>query len=256
MKIRHVALLLLACAACDPWPGRVTWHVGDSKSYQLGEELDLAAQLRPRGDVIVRLATVPGYALGRHGPYYVGRLQAASAPLVPPALAAEMESVGLPVPRRLGSPDWVLVQLGTNDLVLPFDEIGADPEQLIARRCGAGPLFELCAGGYRNFAPVDTDPELDAAIASLLAAIPRRARILWEMPSPRVPVEQRVRFRAALERAPRLVHILELPHWLYEPDGIHFSGEICDTARNLTCEQVAADQIVAELDRLDGRVQP
>ena len=241
-------LLLLACAACDPAIGRVTWHVGDSTSYQLGEELDLAAQLRPRGDVIVRLATVPGYALGRHGPYYVGRLEAAAAPLVPEAFAAEMESVGLPVPRRLGTPDWVLVQLGTNDLGRPFAELGADPAALIPQRCGAGPLFEICAGGIENFARVDTDAELEAAITQLLGAIPTSARILWVMPSPRVPVEQRVRFRAALERAPRLVHVLELPAELYQHDGIHFDdgqGEV-----------LAGQMIVAELDRLDGRVQP
>ena len=194
MRICKYALLLMFTAACDPAIGRYTWHVGDSTAYELGEELDVAAQLRPRGDAILRLSTVPCYALAAQGAYFVGRLQAASL-------------------RTGASPDWVLVQLGSNDFRYPEQK-----------------------------ALVDTDAELDAAIAALLTTMPPGARVLWVLPGPGIAQEDRTRLRAALERAPRRVETLTLPEALYG-DGIHFGAQAAEAAR----------LIIAELDRLDGR---
>jgi hypothetical protein len=207
-------LVLSLLCACDAAPvGRVIWHVGDSTSVQLGEELEFRASLRHQGDVIVGIVRLPGGALGRDLAHYTRRLRAAHSPLVPEAMAAQLEIAGLPVPRRLGEPDLILIQLGSNDLT-PH----GDPT-----------VFQL----------VDTNEELDTAIAALLAALPPGVPVLWVEPGPFVGPQRGSHFLGALQRAG--VRTLRLPDAFYF-DGIHFGDEIG-----------AARDIVSALDTMPAQ---
>lgn len=112
MRSRLVSVLaLLGLVACDPHVGRFIWHVGDSTSSQIGQELEWSASLRPYGDVIIPIARVPTYALGAQLNYFTGRLASASL--------------------RVGMPDVALVQLGSNDLFPgypQYEQVDTDEE--------------------------------------------------------------------------------------------------------------------------------
>lgn len=176
---RILCLALLCLTACEPF---VIWQIGDSTAYELGEELPLAAG----GSLVVPVGVFPGVSLGLHNDYFIARL-------------------GRAVELQLGSPSWVVVQLGSND----FGQ-SSDPQ-----------YAELAAATH---SAVDTDAELDAAIASLLEAVPASARILWVIPGPGVQASDRSRLLEALARAPRPIETLELPAEIYR-DGIHFGDQ-------------------------------
>ena len=217
-------LLLLGAVACDPAAGRYLAHLGDSNGALLGEYLEQTASWRSRGDVILRLPPIPGYTLGYHLPYWTQRLSSTFAG------------------GRAGIPDWVLIQLGTNDMA-PFPGCDFDPAK--------PPCYES----------IDTDQELDAAIDALLGAVPIGSRMLWVEPAPVVEISRRERFRGALVRAQLRwpLEILHIPEELlyepgfgipseirptYEPDGVHIALEM---------RTFVARVIIRELDRLDGR---
>ncbi len=174
-RLLSLVLLLTACAACDNsiGSGRYVWHIGDSTSSELPDRLSIGGW-RPQGYAFLSLALRPGYALGRDLGYYTERLESAR--------------------ERAGNPDWVLIQLGSNDY---------------RGECG------------ECMALVDSPQELDAAVGTLLAFVPASARILWVMPGPGVPQSWRSHLRAGLERSSRRIELLELPANLYV-DGIHF----------------------------------
>lgn len=171
-RILALALLLTACDNTIS-PGRYVWHIGDSTSSELASRLAIG-QWGERGFAFLSLGLVPGFALGRDQIYYRDRLESAKL--------------------RAGTPDWVLVQLGSNDF---------------SGACAECPAF------------VDAPEELDQAIAMIVGSVPATSRILWVMPGPGVPQQWRSHLRQGLDRSPRKIDVLELPAELYI-DTIHF----------------------------------
>lgn len=192
-----LSMILTACAACDNSivQGRYVWHIGDSTAGEIPTRLSIGGW-RAQGYAFLSLGLIPGYSLGRELGYYRDRLASAN--------------------QRAGVPDWLLVQLGSNDFR------GGCPECL---------------------ALVDTPEELDVSVAGLLEFAPPSARILWVMPGPGVPVQWRNHLRAGLERSPRRIEILELPPELYM-DGIHFGLGIHDLDAGLA--------VLGRLDQLNA----
>jgi len=198
-----LSLSLIVLLTGCPCVGRYVWQIGDSTAYLISEELHAAGGLRDVGDALLVLGAAPGFALGTQNDYFVGRLESAK------------------FGGRCGAPDWVLIQLGTNDLF----------------------TYDPATGGFDSPVDVEIDApgELDVAIARLVDAVPESARILWVMPGPGVAQDRRSYLRAGLERSPRKIEVLELPSEIYG-DGIHFRDE-----------QKAAVLIVAEMDRLEAQ---
>jgi len=191
--MRTLLCALVFLCSCDPAVRRVVEHYGDSTSYQLIHFLNRAGSLREAGDLWIEIASVPTYGLVRNGDYFAERANAAHA------------FIGT-------NAQWVVVQLGTNDLAY-----------------------------VERYALIENDALLDASIESFLAVLPPAARVLWVMPSPNLPADRLERYRAALERSPRKIEIMDLPVELYETAGNHFSDP-----------KGAADRIVARLDELDA----
>lgn len=218
MRNGWMLVCIFALLACDPQLGRVYWHMGDSNSSGIIEELHVIAAdgdlrdgvlvPRQRGDLIVPVASVPFAALGRDLAYFTTRAKSVAARAVPC--------------------DAIVVSLGTNDLaelVWPLE---------------TWPL-------------VDTDVELDAALDTFLGALPS-VPVLWIVPaSPASMEERRVHFRRGLLRAqarwPKLVLLDPSPAWFQgsRADGVHWSAE---------GEGEIVRALVARLDAIFAEAQP